>query len=260
MTTSPTPSLLDIHLPDMQGWRVMERLKNDMATRHIPVCVISTDESRDAGAGLRRAGIRRQADPETRRARHIARYAHAISPTVTKKHVWSSSRTPSAHAASSKPLPPRISKLSRPKTSAAARKIEKTRDSIASSLNPDMPDMIWRHRHSAENTERHALQHAGDPLWRRRNRRGALWKHLKRKLHHVRKALSPERLLDMVASSLHRDIAKLPEAAAEKTARPLPVGQVAGRQESADRRRRCAQYFRAHQRAGRTPYEYLFRR
>ncbi|MBW8734732.1 MAG: response regulator, partial [Asticcacaulis sp.] len=39
--------LLDIHLPDMQGWRVMERLKNDMATRHIPICIISTDESRD---------------------------------------------------------------------------------------------------------------------------------------------------------------------------------------------------------------------
>ncbi|ESQ93347.1 hypothetical protein ABAC460_01180 [Asticcacaulis sp. AC460] len=43
----PDCILLDIHLPDMQGWRVMERLKNDMATRHIPICIISTDESRD---------------------------------------------------------------------------------------------------------------------------------------------------------------------------------------------------------------------
>ncbi|MEZ0223314.1 MAG: response regulator, partial [Alphaproteobacteria bacterium] len=42
----PDAILLDIHLPDMQGWRVLERLKNDMATRHVPVCVISTDESR----------------------------------------------------------------------------------------------------------------------------------------------------------------------------------------------------------------------
>jgi CheY-like chemotaxis protein len=38
---------LDIFLPDMQGWRVLERLKADLATRHIPVCVVSTDEARD---------------------------------------------------------------------------------------------------------------------------------------------------------------------------------------------------------------------
>ncbi|WP_088383994.1 HAMP domain-containing protein [Roseateles aquatilis] len=43
------PSLitLDIFLPDMQGWRVLDRLKSDPDTRHLPVCVVSTDESRD---------------------------------------------------------------------------------------------------------------------------------------------------------------------------------------------------------------------
>ena len=33
---------LDIFLPDIEGWRVLQRLKNDLATRHIPICVIST--------------------------------------------------------------------------------------------------------------------------------------------------------------------------------------------------------------------------
>jgi CheY-like chemotaxis protein len=37
---------LDIHLPDIEGWRILERLKNDLKSQHIPVIVISTEEAR----------------------------------------------------------------------------------------------------------------------------------------------------------------------------------------------------------------------
>ena len=43
----PTAITLDIFLSDIEGWRVLERLKNDIGARHIPICVISTDEARE---------------------------------------------------------------------------------------------------------------------------------------------------------------------------------------------------------------------
>jgi signal transduction histidine kinase/DNA-binding response OmpR family regulator/HAMP domain-containing protein len=43
----PAVITLDIHLPDMPGWRILNRLKGDLVTRHIPICVVSTDDARD---------------------------------------------------------------------------------------------------------------------------------------------------------------------------------------------------------------------
>jgi len=45
----PTAITLDIFLPDMLGWTVLNNLKLDPATRHIPVQVISIEEERQHG-------------------------------------------------------------------------------------------------------------------------------------------------------------------------------------------------------------------
>jgi HAMP domain-containing protein/CheY-like chemotaxis protein/signal transduction histidine kinase len=46
---SPTAVSLDVFLPDMLGWTVLSHLKQDPATRHIPVQMLTLDEDRQHG-------------------------------------------------------------------------------------------------------------------------------------------------------------------------------------------------------------------
>jgi len=54
---TPDTITLDIRLPDIDGWKVLERLKNDLNTRHIPVHVISTDEEGERALALGAASV-----------------------------------------------------------------------------------------------------------------------------------------------------------------------------------------------------------
>jgi CheY-like chemotaxis protein len=49
---NPGAITLDITLPDVAGWTILDRLKHDSATRHIPVHIISGDENRRRGLAL----------------------------------------------------------------------------------------------------------------------------------------------------------------------------------------------------------------
>src|SRR5581483_11322043 len=49
---APDAITLDIELPDMEGWTVLDRLKHEKATRHIPVHIISADEESSRGMKL----------------------------------------------------------------------------------------------------------------------------------------------------------------------------------------------------------------
>jgi CheY-like chemotaxis protein len=48
----PNAIMLDIYMPEMDGWTVLDRLKHNPATRHIPVHILSVDERQQRGLQL----------------------------------------------------------------------------------------------------------------------------------------------------------------------------------------------------------------
>lgn len=55
---SPGLILLDLHLPDLQGDEILERLARDSRTRDIPVIVLSADATRDHAERVLKMGAR----------------------------------------------------------------------------------------------------------------------------------------------------------------------------------------------------------
>src|SRR6185312_14421287 len=47
---------LDICLPDINGWRVLRKLKQDLTSRHIPVYVVSTEDDRERARSMGAVG------------------------------------------------------------------------------------------------------------------------------------------------------------------------------------------------------------
>jgi len=81
---SPSAITLDLSLPDVDGWQVLNRLKSDLATRHIPVFVISAqDEPENA---LKQGALRFLTKPiDEGQIRQVFEKAHEMGESKAKK-------------------------------------------------------------------------------------------------------------------------------------------------------------------------------
>ncbi len=93
----PGAITLDINLPDMAGWTILDRLKHDPATRHIPVHIISGDENRRRGLALGAMTYLEKSVTKDSLAEAFATIEHSAQKRV-KKLLWCVGRTANGDA------------------------------------------------------------------------------------------------------------------------------------------------------------------
>ncbi|MGN6552586.1 MAG: HAMP domain-containing protein [Verrucomicrobiota bacterium] len=206
----PAAVMLDVRLPDVDGWKILDRLKIDLATRHIPVQVITESDQKDPIRRQRAFGIVAKSDSEEplrkvlgelkefieRSHKHLLLVGRKDSQTVRARELLSAadvnvtaidSGQEALQAIKSQTFDCLILDLELPDMS-GAEFLERVRD-----LNPRrrLPIVIRVPRELApEESER--LARLSESLL-------------------IKIARSPERMLDATAMLLHQHIARLPE-------------------------------------------------
>ncbi|HVO89337.1 MAG TPA: HAMP domain-containing protein, partial [Casimicrobiaceae bacterium] len=211
----PSAVTLDIFLPDIEGWRVLDRLKNDPQTRHIPVSVISTDESRDRALDSGAFSFLTKPVPSKELLDALLDDLRAFV-NRNERCVVAVSAEPAKRAWIEEYLAAEDVKVVAVADTEQARSLLATHAVDCMVLDAGLaPDEEWvdgAHANGANGEDR--LPEAmpiivyGEP---REPRDGSVWQGLARTAI-VREARSPERLLDQVSFFLHRAPAKMPEA------------------------------------------------
>ena len=246
----PTAISLDVFLPDMLGWTVLSQLKQDPATRHIPVQIVTLDEDRQHGLargafsfvtkpttteGLR--GGARRASRTTRKPRRkrllvvednagrAAEHHRAARPR-RHRHRHRRHRRRGARDAA------RAAAATASCSICACRTCPASRCSSASATTPTWP----------------TCRSSSSPAASCRPRRTRSCTRMARSVV-VKGVESPERLLDETALFLHRVVADLPAEKQRMLERLHSSDEdLVGKHGAAGRRRR-AQHLRAQQRA-----------
>jgi len=205
----PSAITLDIFLPDIEGWRVLERLKNDMASRHVPVCVISTEEARERAW---RAGAWSFLAKPIQSVERISELMESVRTVVMRKTTEVLLLAPKSFklVKSIKSFDPRL-RLTHVSEPAGALKAF-SKGSVGcfvcsaarvdpATLPPQIADAVTEGRLPMIVYDDANRIHDDDAAWHRLLKNGR-----------VRLVRSPERFVDQLAYALHSDAAHLPES------------------------------------------------
>jgi signal transduction histidine kinase/HAMP domain-containing protein/DNA-binding response OmpR family regulator len=207
----PTAITLDLHLTDMDGWVLLEKLKRNARTRHIPVEIISVDDNRSRG--LRYGAYEYLVKPVT---------LEAIQNALTDVRTFAETRIGDLLVADGNEVQRkniieligngdvRIKAVATGKEALSALK-KKRYDCMVLDLNlPDMAvgELIEAIQGNALIREVPVIVYGAEELQKKEQ------EHLKSLALKgiVKEVRSPERLLDETALFLHRVVAKLPES------------------------------------------------
>jgi HAMP domain-containing protein/signal transduction histidine kinase/DNA-binding response OmpR family regulator len=205
----PSAVSLDVFLPDMLGWTVLNHLKQDPATRHIPVQILTMDEDRQHG--LSRGAFSFVTKPTTREGLHaaFARIKEYSSPRLKRLLVVEDN--PAEQLSISELLGYHDIEVSVAATGAEALAAiaEQPYDCMVLDLRlPDMSgfDVLERLRDTPSLNDLPVVVFTGKDLSSEEDTR----------LHSLARSVvvkgveSPERLLDETALFLHRVVSDLP--------------------------------------------------
>ena len=242
----PTAVSLDVFLPDMLGWTVLSQLKQDPATRHIPVQIVTLDEDRQHG--LARGAFAFLTKPTTHRGPRGGADAHQ---GLRRAAAQAAARRRGQRRPSSSSIAEllghddiEITTRRQPARRRSPRCATQTFDCVVLDLRlPDMSgfEVLERIRDDAALRDLPVVVFTGKELSPEEDAR----LHTLARSVVVKGVESPERLLDETALFLHRVVADLPPEKQRDARAAAPLRRGPGRQDGAGRRRRRAQHLRA---------------
>jgi CheY-like chemotaxis protein len=206
----PAAVTLDVHLPDVDGWRVLARLKLDLATRHIPVHIITVDEDSEPARSQGALGFLTKSETKESLRQALDDLKDFVARPVKKLLLVEDDEIQTMNI---RELigngDVKTTVVATGKDALAALETEKYDCMILDLGLPDMPgaELLEQIKNSPASRSLPIVVYTARELLDEEEAR------LKRLAESIliKDARSPERLLDQTAILLHRNVSKLPD-------------------------------------------------
>jgi CheY-like chemotaxis protein len=222
----PNAITLDINLHDIDGWRILARLKDDLATRHLPVFIITTEEEGERGLRMGAAGSLTKPIKSKEGLKEVfVRLQGLLSPRT--QHVLLVAKNPERSDLLAAQIEGEDIRIVRASAGSEALGLLRDNHFELAVIELDLPDttgfdLLEEMRKDPHLGDLPAILHVPRKLTKKEE---ASVKRLGQNMN-MREVRSLERLMDEAALFLHTEIARLPESRREGIQRLHQTEQV----------------------------------